>query len=119
MFDQMDSNKDGVLDRDEFAAAMCADDSLAAALTTGGGSNLDAATAAELEKFNELVRHSLFYTCTFGVRALVYGTCCLLIRRQRQKYVLTHTLTITCTCACCCDGIYGAQDCKIILMLIL
>jgi len=59
MFDQMDSNKDGVLDRDEFAAAMCADDSLAAALTAGGGSNLDAATAAELEKFNELEEETL------------------------------------------------------------
>ena len=51
-----------MLDRDEFAAAMSADDSLAAALTAGGGSNLDAATAVELEKFNELVRHSLLHT---------------------------------------------------------
>ena len=33
--------------------------------------------------------------CTFGVRAIVYGTCCLLIRRQRQKICLTHTLIIT------------------------
>ena len=50
---------------------------------------------------------------------LVYGTFCLLIRRQRQKICLrrntelTHTLIITLYYTRCYDEIKGSQDLKI------